>query len=210
MRMIDPPSRISGRALWTVKIAPFTLTPKTRSNACSVARKQRDRGPPRITPVAAACRVWEAWSATVRAHRRRSACWPAGRWREKILPAPRRASLQASAVTCLAPTFAALSSRRLRGFAPCSGSTKLYRPGTPRERGPAWQAIYRRGERAILRATQAFQALSLIFLQLDNHLTLAARGSSVGQPLRNKHRTKPPNWQENVEFLADDLARVIG
>jgi hypothetical protein len=27
--------------------APFTLTPKMRANACSVARKRRDRGPPR-------------------------------------------------------------------------------------------------------------------------------------------------------------------
>jgi hypothetical protein len=72
MRMIDPPSRLSGRALWTVKTAPFTLTPKTRSNACSVARKQRDRGPPRINPVAAAYRARDA-PATVRVRRRRLA-----------------------------------------------------------------------------------------------------------------------------------------
>jgi hypothetical protein len=116
MRIIDPPSRISGRALWTVKIAPFTLTPKTRSNPCSVARKPRDRGAPRITPVAAACRVWDASSAIVRAHRRTSAYSTADRWRGKILPAPRRASLRSSAAICSAQTFAALSSRRLRGF----------------------------------------------------------------------------------------------
>ena len=32
--VIDQPSRISRRAPWTVKIAPLTLTPKMRSNAC--------------------------------------------------------------------------------------------------------------------------------------------------------------------------------
>ncbi len=41
MSMVDPPSRISERTLWTVKIAPLKLTPKTRSNAFSVARKHR-------------------------------------------------------------------------------------------------------------------------------------------------------------------------
>ena len=182
MRMIDPPSRISGRALWTVKTAPLSLTPKTRLKACRGAQAARSRPAP-DQPRRGRLSGLGCSAATVRVRRRRSACWTADRWREKILPAPRRASLQASAVTCSAPTFAALSSRRLRGSAPCSGSTKLYRPGTLRERGPASQAIYRRGERAILRATQAFQALSLIFLQLEEHSALAARGSAVGNLL---------------------------
>jgi hypothetical protein len=76
---------------------------------------------------------------------------------------------------CSAATFAALSSRRLRGVARSSGSTKLYRPGTPRERVPASEAIYRRGECTILRASQAFQLLNLIFLQLEKPSTLRRR-----------------------------------
>jgi hypothetical protein len=128
--------------------------------------------------------------------------------RGTTLPAPRRASLQASAATCSAPTFAALSSRRLRGFAPRSGSTKLYRPGTLRERDPASQAIYSRGECSILRATQAFQLLNLIFLQLENHSTLAARGSAVGNPLGTNIEQDCRIGKKMLNLFAHDPRRV--
>jgi acylphosphatase len=90
---------------------------------------QRRRAPPLpISPVAATCRVWGASFATVRGHPRPSAYWTADRWQERILPAPRRASLQALTVACLAVTFVAVSSRRLRGVAPAFEGPRLYRP----------------------------------------------------------------------------------
>ena len=74
------------------------------------------RGPdPRLTARVAACRACDASSLAVRARPRRSACWRAGRWRERIPRVPRRASPPLAWAACAAATCAALSSLRLRG-----------------------------------------------------------------------------------------------
>jgi hypothetical protein len=114
MRIVDPPFALQREGFLDGEDCAPHVDAEEEVERLVVARKQRDRGPPQISRVAAAYRARDAL-ATVRVRRQRSACWPAGRWREKILPAPRRASLQASVVTCSAATFAALSSRRLRG-----------------------------------------------------------------------------------------------
>jgi hypothetical protein len=69
-------------------------------------------------------------------------------------------------VTCSAATFAALSSRRLRGVAQLSKGLKYIGWERRRSEVPDSVAINGQGERTILRATQAFQPLRFIFLQL--------------------------------------------